>query len=199
MSATEVFSEVYERDLWNGGSGPGSAPENSVEYREWLQAFLDAPFDGPLHVVDLGCGDWRIGELMDWSRVDSYVGIDVVPEVVLLNSLREDLPPNVSFQCLDALTEPLPDGDVLIVKDVLQHWPNADVARFLDETEHQYTFRVITNDVSSKSHPAKVNSDIALGGWRPVDVEAPPFSRQAWQAPLDYPVLGEWVKRAVII
>lgn len=195
MSATEVFSDVYERDLWNGGSGPGSAPENTVEYRRFLQAFLDA-FDYPVKVVDLGCGDWRIGELMDWSGVD-YVGVDVVPEVVEANR-RRDTPDNVSFVCLDALVDDLPEGDVLIVKDVLQHWSNADVLRLLDAAQERFTFTVVTNDVSSKSHPAKVNSDIALGDWRPIDIERAPFDRVAIDS-VDYPVLNEWVKRTVVI
>lgn len=195
MSATDVFSDVYERDLWNGGSGPGSAPENTVEYRRFLQEFLDG-FDYPVKVVDLGCGDWRIGELMDWSGVD-YVGVDVVPEVIEANR-RRDTPDNVSFVCLDALVDDLPEGDVLIVKDVLQHWPNADVVRLLDAAEERFTFTVVTNDVSSKSHPAKVNSDIALGDWRPVDIERAPFDRVAIDH-VDYPVLGEWVKRVVVI
>lgn len=195
MSATDVFSDVYERDLWNGGSGPGSAPENTVEYRRFLQEFLDG-FDYPVKVVDLGCGDWRIGELMDWSGVD-YVGVDVVPEVVEANR-RRDTPDNVSFVCLDALVDDLPEGDVLVVKDVLQHWPNADVVRLLDAAEERFTFTVVTNDVSSKSHPAKVNSDIALGDWRPVDIERAPFDRVAIDH-VDYPVLGEWVKRVVVI
>ena len=195
MSATDVFSDVYERDLWNGGSGPGSAPENSEVYRRFLQEFLDG-FDYPVKVVDLGCGDWRIGELMDWSGVD-YVGVDVVPEVIEANQ-RRDTPDNVSFECLDALTEELPGGDVLIVKDVLQHWPNADVLRLLDAAEERFTFTMVTNDVSSKSHPAKVNSDIALGDWRPIDIERAPFDRVAIDH-IDYPVLGEWVKRVVVI
>ena len=195
MSATDVFSDVYERDLWNGGSGPGSAPENSEVYRRFLQEFLDG-FDYPVKVVDLGCGDWRIGELMDWLGVD-YVGVDVVPEVVEANR-RRDTPDNVSFVCLDALVDDLPEGDVLVVKDVLQHWPNADVLRLLDAAEERFTFTVVTNDVSSKSHPAKVNSDIALGDWRPIDIERAPFDRVAIDH-IDYPVLGEWVKRVVVI
>ena len=195
MSATDVFSDVYERDLWNGGSGPGSAPENTVEYRRFLQEFLDG-FDYPVKVVDLGCGDWRIGELMDWSGVD-YVGVDVVPEVIEANR-RRDTPDNVSFVCLDALVDDLPEGDVLVVKDVLQHWPNADVLRLLDAAEERFTFTMETNDVSSKSHPAKVNSDIALGDWRPIDIERAPFDRVAIDH-VDYPVLGEWVKRVVVI
>ena len=195
MSATDVFSDVYERDLWNGGSGPGSAPENTVEYRRFLQEFLDG-FDYPVKVVDLGCGDWRIGELMDWSGVD-YVGVDVVPEVIEANR-RRDTPDNVSFVCLDALVDDLPEGDVLVAKDVLQHWPNADVVRLLDAAEERFTFTMVTNDVSSKSHPAKVNSDIALGDWRPIDIERAPFDRVAIDH-VDYPVLGEWVKRVVVI
>ena len=198
MSAVEVFSDVYEADLWNGGSGPGSAPENTVEYRDFLSGYLDVlralTTDG--RVVDLGCGDWRIGELVDWTGLE-YVGVDVVPSVIEANQ-RRDTPDNVSFVCLDALTEELPGGDVLIVKDVLQHWPNADVLRLLDAAEERFTFTVVTNDVSSKSHPAKVNSDIALGDWRPIDIERAPFDRVAIDH-IDYPVLGEWVKRVVVI
>lgn len=200
MSAADVFSDVYAADRWNGGSGPGSAPENSEEYRRFLSGHLDElrATPGVARVVDLGCGDWRIGELLDWTGLD-YVGIDVVPEVIAAN-LRRDTPDNVTFVCLDALTAPLPPGDLLIVKDVFQHWPTADIARFLDKyADGLYPEGVIvTNDVSARRHPARLNSDIEMGDWRPVDVESAPFNRRArdW---IEYPVLDEWVKRAAVI
>jgi SAM-dependent methyltransferase len=194
MSAIGVFSHVYDDDLWNGGSGPGSAPENTVEYRAFLQAFVrDRP---GVRVVDVGCGDWRIGELIDWSGVE-YVGVDVVPSVVNANRKR-DTPDNVRFVQCDALAGQLPEGDVLIVKDVFQHWPNADVLRFLSRYLPKFYMVVVTNDVSAKRHPAKVNSDIELGGWRPVDVERAPFRCEAIER-FDYPVLDEWVKRVTVL
>src|SRR5690242_14927069 len=78
----EIFTEIYDKNIW-GGSGGGSDPENTVEYRRRLQKFLkDYNIKS---VVDYGCGDWAFSHLMDWTGID-YKGVDVVESVIRKNN-----------------------------------------------------------------------------------------------------------------
>ena len=80
-----AFEKIYDENLWGNGSGPGSSPANTVEYRAFLARFLGS--NAIRTVTDLGCGDWQFSKLLDWSAVN-YTGIDVVEAVVELLAPR---------------------------------------------------------------------------------------------------------------
>lgn len=164
---TEAFSEVYGRDDWDGGSGYGSKPENTVEYRSLLETFLRLHKIGS--VVDIGCGDWQFSQLINWQDV-KYLGIDTVPAIVAINNHR--FGPRFQFEYRDVTRDSLPPGDLVILKDVLQHWPNDIIQAFLPRLE-QYRFALITNCGSQKPN---LNADIAMTGYRPLDLRLPPFN-----------------------
>jgi hypothetical protein len=76
----------------------------------------------------------------------------------------------------------LPGADLLLCKDVLQHLPNALVLRYLRIFKQKYKFILITNGIVSP-HPSNV--DIALGAYRPIRLDHPPFNEP-------FVVLLEW-------
>ncbi len=98
-------------------------------------------------VVDLGSGDWQFSRLIDWNGI-RYTGIDCVPEVVneVATSFTTD---TITFRCLDFSNAPgdLPSADLAILKDVIQHWPNEVITRFLREiiSLRLYKYILITN------------------------------------------------------
>lgn len=186
-----LFREIYEVDGWSGGSGLGSIPDATVVYRQVVQRLLDAP--DVRTVVDAGCGDWQISRLLDWSGV-SYLGVDVVPELIQRNT-AEFGRAGIRFEARDMSQAALPKADLLVCKDVLQHWPNAWVGAFLARASRRYRYVLVTNDVlSTDCEPDSLNRDIGLGLWRLLDVARPPFGLvPAWS--LDYDVAGRWTKR----
>ena len=104
------------------GSGPGSSPANTIEYRAFVSRFIEA--NGIRRVIDLGCGDWQVSRFLDWSGVE-YVGLDVVPEIVERNRSRYGQA-NLRFEICDS-PEALPEGDLLLSKELLQHLPNSTI------------------------------------------------------------------------
>lgn len=191
--AGRVFGHIYEQDHWDGGSGVGSAPDATEPYRSVLARML--PSTDIRSVVDVGCGDWQLGSLVDWSAVD-YLGLDVVPAVVDRNKARF-AGPKVRFDLVDARLETPPGADLLLAKDVLQHWSNADVDAFLRTNLRRYRYCLITNDIASTHWDGDVNHDVLLGEWRTLDLEAPPFEQRAvWRR--DFSVRGEWTKRMTL-
>jgi hypothetical protein len=73
------------------------------------------------------------------------------------------------------MTDALPAADLLIVKDVLQHWSNADIQAFLPQLQN-YKGALVTNGYPPGSE-SFVNSEIHTGpNYRPVDLQRPPFN-----------------------
>ncbi len=194
--AGETFTGIYDVDEWQGGSGQGSVAAHTLPYRRLLQLVLGS---SDVHtVVDAGCGDWQVAQMLDWSGVH-YQGVDVVRSIVDENERRFGSD-SVRFTCLDVLDVDPPPADLLIVKDVLQHWPNDEIRRFLRRMHGRYRYMLLTNDVASAHWPAdRTNADIRLGAWRTVDLERTPFSvRPLWRG--DYDVArGEWTKRVLLV
>jgi SAM-dependent methyltransferase len=95
-----VFSRIYREGRWGSGSdfysGDGSHNPSLVEpYVAAMRLYL-AELERPVHVVDIGCGDFNVGrQLVDCT--DSYFACDIVPELIDRNRQRfKD--PHVRFQ-----------------------------------------------------------------------------------------------------
>jgi SAM-dependent methyltransferase len=165
----QIFDFIYAADLWEGGSGAGSKPKATQLYRAFLQDFMAK--NAIRSVVDVGCGDWQSSQLIDWSGID-YLGIDV-SSVALVNAGRF-AKEGVRFIEDDARTINLPEADLLIMKDVLQHWSNADIIATIPKFR-RFRYCLITNGATERVR-AHVNSNIPAGGYRPIDLSQPPFS-----------------------
>jgi SAM-dependent methyltransferase len=167
IAASQVFQAIYRERQWGRGSGPGSAPSNTVEYRAFIERFIKA--NGIRTVTDLGCGDWQFSYLIDWSGIE-YLGLDVVPEIIAENCRRFSVP-NIKFEELKTI-DALPVGDLLISKEVLQHLPNQLIIEYLAVIRRKYRFALFTNSTEPK---ALANQDISIGGYRPLRLQEIPF------------------------
>jgi len=166
-NVTGVFETIYNRNVWGKGSGAGSRPDVARPYMQFLQAFL---INNQIRsVVDIGCGDWQFSQFINWGNA-SYLGIDVVSSVIAANQQRF-AKPNISFVCANPLDDTFipPIGDLLLLKDVLQHLSNANVQKLLALTS-RFKFSLITNAY------APVNDDCQNGDTRPLDIRAEPFN-----------------------
>jgi SAM-dependent methyltransferase len=165
----QIFNFIYGADLWEGGSGAGSLPQSTEIYRAFLKDFMTK--NGVRSVVDAGCGDWQSSQLIDWNDID-YLGIDV--SSVALSNTKRFAKDGVRFVEGDARTLDLPEADLLIMKDVLQHWSNRDIMAIIPQFR-KFRHCLITNGATEEVK-AYVNKDMPAGGYRPVDLSQPPFS-----------------------
>jgi SAM-dependent methyltransferase len=138
-------------------------------------------------VVDVGCGDWSFSRLIDWGDA-TYIGVDVVPELIASLQARYGNERR-SFLAGDARLVPLPAGELLVMKDVLQHWPNQAIADFLPRLAG-FRWAILTNDrdryyrrgwrhLWRPDRPDVPNTDIPFGGYRPVRLREAPFHLDA--------------------
>jgi SAM-dependent methyltransferase len=192
--ARDAFRQIYETDHWKGGSGEGSDVAAIEPYRRLLERVIAAT--DVETIVDAGCGDWQFSRLIDWSG-KPYLGVDIVPAVVESNR-RAFGHENVEFVAADIRTDELRTADLLICKDVLQHWDVGSIVAFLARNLPRYRYALITNDIASVHIGAEMlNSEIAIGHWRPLDLERRPFGANAqWR--FDFDIRGEWTKRSLL-
>jgi len=72
-------------------------------------------------------------------------------------------------------TAVLPNADLALCKDVMQHLPNDEVAALLALFKQRYRYALVTNDI----HPdINRNGDIRHGEWRALRLDQPPFREQ---------------------
>jgi SAM-dependent methyltransferase len=201
QSVDDVFSQIYAGNVWGRGSGEGSEPVYCQRYVQVVEKILQDY--AVCSVLDLGCGDWLSGfaRHVRWGGA-RYVGMDVVPAVIEQNQQAFGSA-TIQFQQANILSCDLPAADLLLIKDVLQHWSNASVVGFLPKLRN-FKLALITNDVLS-SYQGGLNQDIPDGGYRPVDLLAPPFNvpgeevtlyTNASHRPAE-PI--RWVKKMVLI
>ncbi len=186
-----VFQDAYKRNLWGRDdkseffSGVGSRGEALEIYVGRMAELLRshaAELGRPLTVVDLGCGDFEVGRALVERLPDiTYIGCDIVEELVTRNArLYGD--DRVSFRKLDIVADPLPAGDVCLVRQVLQHLSNAEIMRVLRRLAYDYVYvteghpRERVGPVNpDKPAGANVRFDWQTGRGRGVELDQPPY------------------------
>lgn len=168
----EIFTKIYQSGFWNekGFSLSGAEIKFNRGYVAFLQGFMQQ--NHIRKVVDLGCGDWQFSQYIDWSGIE-YIGYDIVKCVIDRNQ-KKFSHPSIIFIHADGLDMELPEADLLICKDVLQHLSNVDILKFLSQI-YKFKHCLITNDVDHTTMSSN-NPEIPCGDYRPLDLTQPPFN-----------------------
>ena len=163
----QVFSEIYRRGTWGKEagqpffSGTGSSTQSITEpYVVAMTKYLES-VPGGARVVDLGCGDFSIGRQL-LPHCKSYVGVDVVPDLIRhLNADVKDA--RARFMQADIIDGALPDGDICLIRQVLQHLSNAQIRKVLAKLD-KYDTVFITEHYPSDDVLVVPNKDKVHGG-----------------------------------
>lgn len=165
----QIFTKVYQSSEWGNGSGNGSHPSSTVEYRSFVERFIS--MNSVSSIIDVGCGDWQSSRFMSFGRA-KYIGFDLVEFLVDRNN-KEFGSDYVEFKKMPDDPEDLPQADLLIMKDVLQHLSNDYITFFRDYVFPRYKFCLITN--SWKAINYGHNQEINAGMFRSLDLTAEPY------------------------
>lgn len=184
----KVFARIYQDNEWGGEggfySGTGSHEPTIVgpyvqAVREVLSSFETRPV-----VVDVGSGDFNVGrQFVD--LVERYYACDIVAELQAFNR-RKYAFNNVEFLCTNAVDDELPSGDVIVIRQVLQHLSNAQIEKILEKCR-LFPLWVVTEHLPG-SAVFVPNRDIEAGcGVRilfdsGVDLLAAPFSVRGYSS-----------------
>lgn len=176
MTTQQVFTKIYEECAWGKSkdpsqkycSGLGSHDTSIVsEYIESIRSFLGS-FDKKPNVVDLGCGDFFIGSAIR-NLCENYTACDIVPNLIAFNREKyKEL--NVDFQLLDFTEDKLPKGDIVFIRQVLQHLSNKHIKKAIPRISSNYKFLVLTEHLPKNKEfepnldkPAGPNIRLSIG------------------------------------
>lgn len=198
-SRQDIFESVYAGNQWGGApgefcSGSGSSEEQALAYVRFVRTFVEQ--QGITSVVDLGCGDFRVGRQLIMPGVQ-YTGIDIVRGLIEANQ-RAYGDEQVQFLCRDICAEEVPEAELLLVRQVFQHLSNDEILAALGRMP-SFRFALVTEHHPAPDRLRVHNSDKPHGpDTRVVDgsgvfLDHPPFSLQTrvvMRVPVQQPLVG---------
>jgi SAM-dependent methyltransferase len=177
---SKIFRNVFQNNIWGDPetvSGHGSGVARTAAFRDQLRNLLIEL--GTTSLLDAGCGDFN------WMKevklpVDRYFGMDVVPELIAKNHTNYKDRARL-FIHGDIARDDLPRSDLILCRDCLVHFSYDDTfAALRNFKRSQATYLLTTTFVAFKE-----NADIETGGWRPLNLEQPPFNFPAPEKAID--------------
>lgn len=181
----EIFTMYYRRNHWatdESRSGCGS----TLAYTENIRTHLPPLFTrlGIQRLLDAPCGDFNWFRLVRPQIQASYVGGDIVAELIERNQ-NEYADDRTRFIRLDIINDPLPAADLWLCRDVLFHFAERDVFLALD-----HFLRSDISFILTSSHPECLyNTGIPSGSFRLLNLRLPPYS-----LPEPREALDDWIE-----
>ena len=184
----EIFKKIYTKKIWTPEdqkknfkyySGLGSHQvEFFKPYIMNVQKFLTS-FDKKQNIVELGCGDFYVSSnLLPFTN--NFIACDIFDEIIDLNKKKfSNL--KVDFRVLDMTKDFIPNGDICIVRCVLQHLSNEMILKFIKQIQNKFKYLLVTEHYP-ESKLIIPNLDIITGPNirldqnSAVDLSKPPFN-----------------------
>ncbi|MCX2431631.1 class I SAM-dependent methyltransferase [Pedobacter sp. GR22-10] len=185
-----IFTEIYKFKLWEAGqgeyySGSGSHNPNIKEYVKIVGNLIKKM--SFYNLVEIGCGDFFVTQslLRSLDKLGCsyrYTGYDAVPSLIEKN-IAEFQNKNVQFTCKDCAKQDIYSGDLLIIRQVLQHLDNRSILKILGKfpkfkailvTEHQPSD--IYGDLVKYNLDKTTNANIRVGNLSGVYLDKEPFN-----------------------
>ena len=166
-----TFTAIFETNAWGSAesvSGPGSTQARGADFEDELISVLDRWHVGSM--VDAPCGDFNWMRHLLARRDLSYTGVDIVATLIDRNS-RIHAAAQRRFVCADMTRSDLPQADVLICRDGLVHLSFADARAAIRNFRRSGSRLLLATTFIDREH----NPNVPTGGWRTLNLEAPPF------------------------
>lgn len=163
------FTEIHEKNLFHGVdsiSGTGSdlfqtriiSKEIPVLLKKYnINLFIDAP-----------CGDLHWMQYVNLGT--NYIGLDIV-EVIIEKNKNRFTDNNRKFEVKNIVSDILPDGDLIMIRDCWVHLSNEDVIKCilnLKRSKIKYLLTTTFFELSKNDELTQI--------WRPINLQLPPFN-----------------------
>ena len=188
----DAFTNVYEKNVWGENlnpryegskSGTGSDISYNIKtYVPFLKHFIKKY--KIKNVVDLGSGDFLIGLLIYDKMGINYTGYDAYKKLVDYNNKKYEGYGMYKFIHSDfrkiGEREKIIPAELCILKDVIQHWPTADIIEFLDYLikSNKFKYILICNSIDDNpENNATHRTDIKPGQYSSLSSKTYPLNK----------------------
>lgn len=164
----DVFHHAYRQNQWGDPesvSGPGSGLQRTAAFRDQIPPLLRSL--GVQTLLDAACGDFNWMKEIELPK--RYIGIDIVPELIAGNAKHQK--EGRTFVHANFTRDPLPQVDLILCRDCLVHFSFEDIRAALRNFKSSGSRYLLTTTFVGP----RENADVATGGWRPLNLERPPF------------------------
>jgi hypothetical protein len=170
----ERFRHIFQNNSWSSAesrSGKGSELMFTEPIRNWLLKNL--PLLEVNTFVDAPCGDFNwMKEILPQLNLN-YIGLDIVPEIIKNNHDAYSTK-NINFHTANICQDPLPDCDLIMVRDCLIHLSFDDIEKFLNNlSKTNYKYLLTTTYLVDEGFS---NLEILTGQYRKIDLFRAPFN-----------------------
>jgi SAM-dependent methyltransferase len=152
----KIFERIYNEKVWGETisdnpfySGTGSDEVYANIYSTVISQFI---IDNQIKsMVDLGCGDFRVGQKILEKVNIEYTGLDIVPDLINYNNINFSRH-NINFKCLNIVNDDLLSAELCTVRQVFQHLSNNDIKKVLRKCK-QYKYLIVTEHLPISESP----------------------------------------------
>lgn len=204
-SSEYIFTEIYNNNMWENDesvSGPGS----TLEYTKNLRKELILLFNefNIKSVFDAPCGDFNWMQHVIKNTDISYIGGDIVPELIEKLNFQYKKEKNLSFIHIDLIKDKLPASDLMICRDCLFHMPFYETKQILKNfIDSNSSYLLTTTHINENNFS---NIDIKMGDFRFIDLFLPPycflrdtkFEIDDWLEPFPKKKMCLWHRKQII-
>ena len=165
-SAENIFTEIYTKEYWGKAkdgkkyySGKGTSDTNTNMYFDFLIHFIKE--NNIKTIFEIGCGDFTIMKKVLEKSNTNYMGADIVKNLVIdLNQKYQK--EKIQFISMDAINDELPNADLCVIRQVLQHLNNHQISLILKKIKN-FKYVIITEHLPL--NPVVKNGDKNMGGY----------------------------------
>lgn len=174
---SQKFSEAFEVNIWGNSfsrSGPGSTLDQTrvilAELPSLLRRFQIKT------MLDIPCGDffWMKEIRQELELILSYMGGDIVPELIAQNRERYQTP-KISFKVLNLVHDDLPKVDLILTRDCLIHLSFQCIADGLLNAQRSGSIYLLASTYTKPRPNVDIEGEVSLSG-RAINLCAHPFS-----------------------
>lgn len=161
MSNEKIFASIYATGKWgndiskkfNSGSGSHDSTLVNPYINSLRQLFSEQGSN--LSVADVGCGDFTVG-IHTVELFKKYFAIDIASKLIKSHKKNISID-NLIFLQQDVTTKKLPNVEIVIARQCLQHLSNNQIFRFLSNLPKELRFLIDSEHVPSESFQSNIN------------------------------------------
>lgn len=166
------FQTIYKENYWGSEESVSGQGSTRMATSAIVGSLSDLLHSFQIsQILDIPCGDFNWMQHVTFPTDCSYVGCDIVPDLIESNQ-KNFGNEKVRFEQLDLLSNDLTPVDLIIIRDCWVHFSYTHIYQSLKKVKNsQSTYLLVTT-----FKDVKLNYDITTGDWRPINLEKAPFN-----------------------